>query len=67
MLITRKSPLTGAEQTRELDVTQEEIVAWAGGTLIQRAMPRLSAAEREFVKTGYTEEDWAKMFPPEEE
>jgi hypothetical protein len=67
MLIKRKSPRTGIVNSMELDVTQEEIDRWQEGEYIQNAMPRLSADEREFVKTGYTKEDWDAIFPPEEE
>jgi hypothetical protein len=67
MLIKRKSPRTGIVNSMELDVTQEEIDRWQEGMHIQNAMPRLSADEREFVKTGYTKEDWDAIFPPEEE
>jgi len=67
MLITRKSPYTGKINQMEIDVTQEEIDAWQRGKLIQNAMLRASADEREFIKTGYTPEDWDAMFPPEED
>lgn len=63
----RTSPLTDKENVRTIDVTQDEYDAWRRGTLIQEAMPRASAEDREFILTGYTPEDWAEMFPPEEE
>jgi hypothetical protein len=34
---------------------------------IQDIFPDLTAGQREFIFTGYTEEDWATLFPPEEE
>jgi hypothetical protein len=37
------------------------------GELIQDIFPELSAEQREFILTGYTPEDWLKMFPPEKE
>jgi len=37
-----------------LDITVEEYRAWKGGELIQEALPRLSADEREFLMTGIT-------------
>lgn len=67
MLITMRSPLTGKDTTLDLDVTESEIVRWRAGEYIQNAMPRLNADEREFLKTGYTKEDWNVLFPPEEE
>lgn len=67
MLIQRTSPLTGNVNYMEIDVTQEQLDAWKSRRqLIQDAMPNLTADEREFIKTGYTPEDWAKIFPPEE-
>ena len=54
MSLTRKSPLTGKDNTLELDVTPEEWRAWddGRGPLIQRCFPRLSDDEREFILTG---------------
>lgn len=67
MLIERTSPLTKKVNTMEIDVTFDELRRWREGTLIQVAMPNLTPVEREFIMTGYTAEDWATMFPPEEE
>lgn len=69
MIVTRRSPLTKKLNTMELDVTQEQINAYHNGTggLIQHVFPNLSNAEREFIKTGYTQEDWDSIFPPEED
>lgn len=68
MKITRRSPLTGEENTLDLDITQEQVDLYnSGASYIQDIFPNLTPAEREFVKTGYTEADWAAMFPPEEE
>lgn len=40
---------------------------WQTGkiTHIQQAFPNLSAADREFILTGITDEEWNQMFPPE--
>jgi hypothetical protein len=35
--------------------------------LIQDIFPGLTADQREFIKTGYTAEDWARMFPSAED
>ena len=67
MQLTRKSPLTGITRTKEINVTEEQILAWQGGELIQNAMPHLSADDREFVKTGITGEEWDQLFGGEEE
>ena len=67
MEVTKTSPWTGITRTLDLDVTLEEYSAWKAGALIQDAMPRLNADEREFIKTGYTAEDWEEIFAQEED
>ena len=62
MTITKTSPFSGNTNTLDIDVTEEQIVAWQGGELIQRAMPDLTADEREFIKTGITAEEWKELF-----
>lgn len=58
MQITRKSMLSGKERTLEINVTEEQLARWRGGELIQNVMPHLTAGEREFIKTGITDEEW---------
>jgi hypothetical protein len=67
MKITRTSSLTGITRTKEINVTEEQILAWQQGELIQNAMPQLSADDREFVKTGITGEEWDQLFGGAEE
>lgn len=62
MQITRKSMLSGRERTKEINVTEEQLALWQGGMLIQNAMPHLTAGEREFIKTGITDEEWDSEF-----
>ena len=62
MLITRTSPFSGNTNSMEIEVTQEQLSSWENGTLIQNAMPNLSADEREFIKTGITPEEWDSAF-----
>lgn len=66
MLITRKSPITKKQNTLEININEVEIQDWLHGMLIQHAMPNISAAEREFIKTGMTEEDWDSLLGEEE-
>jgi len=66
MLITRKSPFSGEINTREIPVTQEQLDAWNNGALIQRAMPNISAEEREFIMTGITSAEWDYTFKDED-
>ena len=67
MTITRTSSLTGITRTKEINVTEEQLLAWEMGELIQNAMPQLSADDREFVKTGITGEEWDQLFGSAEE
>ena len=62
MKITRTNPFTGEENTMDLAITEQQIAAWQSGMLIQYAFPNLTAGEREFLKTGITEDAWDEMF-----
>lgn len=62
MKITRLSPLTGKENTLDIDVTADQLSAWSRGQLIQDAMPNLTSAEREFIMTGMLEEEFDSLF-----
>jgi hypothetical protein len=66
-VIIRYSPVTGKFNKATLQLTEEQYYRWQiKRGLIQDVMPHLSHDEREFLMTGYTPEDWAKSFPPEE-
>lgn len=69
MKITRRSPLTGILNEMDLDVTQDQInrfdVPKHLREPIQDIFPNLSPSEREFLLTGYTDEDWKQIFGPE--
>jgi len=67
MKITRTSMISGVERTLDLPITEQQIAAWISGTLIQEAMPQLSAEEREFVLTGISSEEWDVEFGTDEE
>lgn len=68
MLITRTSRHSGETRTLDIDVTLEQLDRYyKGGTLIQHAFPNITAAEREFIKTGITQEEWDEIFLPEDD
>ena len=67
MKVKRTSIITGASRTMDIDVTLEQIADWESGTLIQNAMPHLSMAEREFIMTGITPEEWETTLTEKEE
>ena len=56
MLISKFSPISMKDHTRDIPVTQEQLDAWKSGVLIQNAMPNISADDREFLMTGITPE-----------
>ena len=62
MLIIRTSPFSGNTNSMEIEVTQEQLSSWENGTLIQNAIPNLSADEREFIMSGITPEEWDSAF-----
>ena len=62
MQITRTNPFNGETNTLNIDVTDEQVQVYMDGALIQDAFPQLTAGEREFIKTGITEEAWDEMF-----
>jgi hypothetical protein len=68
MIITRRSPLTGKLNEMDLPITEDQIRLYQQGRiLVQQAFPNLTPDQREFFKTGYTPEDWDRMFPEEDE
>lgn len=62
MLIRRKSMFTGVERVREIGVDAEDYARWQLGENIQVAMPYLNAADREFILTGVTQDEWDAAF-----
>lgn len=70
--ISRKSPFNRkVVNTMELPMTEAEFLAahraWSiGGVLIQDAFPMLTPAQREFIKTGITPDEWDAMFGGQE-
>lgn len=67
MLIVRKSPFSGEETVKEINVTEEQLSKWKDdGMHIQDAMPHLTADEREFILTGVTPDEWDEAFSDED-
>ena len=67
MEITKECRITGATNTMDIPVTQDQLDDWTNGMLIQEAMPNLTAEHREFIMTGTTPEVWTKNFSEVEE
>jgi hypothetical protein len=67
MRITKKSILTGKTRTIDLPITEAQYARYhAGAELIQDILPHLTPAEREFLMTGITDEEWAVAMGPDE-
>ena len=61
------SEITGISHTMDLDVTEEQLIDWRNGKLIQKVMSHLTREEREFLITGITPEEWDNTFMELEE
>ena len=64
MIITRKSPFSGAENTMDIPITGEELARLESGETLQAVVPHLSADHREFLITGITPTEWDVFLGP---
>lgn len=62
MLIRRTSAFTGVTRERDIPCDPEHFAQWQLGANIQSVMPYLSNEDREFIKTGVTQEEWNAAF-----
>lgn len=67
MNITRKSIISGVVRTIDLPITEAQVLAYEQGELLQNAFRNLTPAQREFYKTGITDEEWESCFGGDEE
>jgi hypothetical protein len=70
MKITRLSIMSQHLHTREIDITEEQLAQLDNPNrtaLIQNIVPHLSPADREFLMTGITDEEWDSMGLEEDE
>lgn len=59
MIVTRTSQFTGKVHSIDLPITERQLSIYEdGGRLIQEIFPNLTPGQREFIKTGITEEEW---------
>lgn len=62
MKITKVSPLTGQEVTREINISCSELQIWKMDVLpLSMVAPHVTDAEREFLVSGLTAEDWDEI------
>ena len=59
--VTKRSRLSGENNTMVLDFTMEQYLSWKDGALIQDAFPQLNSGEREFIKSGITPAEWKSL------
>ena len=60
---TRTSMISGIKRTKLLLVDPDQLLKYERGELlIQVAFPHLSSADREFIITGITNEEWETAF-----
>lgn len=66
MLVTRRSTLTGNQNTMNIEVTPDQLTRIENRMdsfeLIQNIVPHLSIQDREFLMTGITNEEWIRAF-----
>ncbi len=67
--ITKTDPFTNKVNTRELDITEEQLAEYEspGSRMIQHVMPDLTADEREFLMTGIMPDSWQELFSNSEQ
>ena len=71
VIIERKSIISGKKNQMKLNISMKEyaegLKKMKQGMLIQKALPNLSATEREFLLTGMNEVEQDKIFKETEE
>lgn len=66
MEIIRKSQYSGKLYVKDLPVTEEQMQKFENREgLIQDIFPNLSPDDREFIKSGITNEEWEELFGPD--
>lgn len=63
--IVRLSPVSFRENSITVEVEQADLDSYNKGALVQNCFPYLTPAEREFIISGCTEEDWNSLFGPD--
>ena len=58
MLIQKRNIFTGLTRVLDIPITKEQYDRWQGGELIQKAMPHLTADQREFMISGTLPHEW---------
>lgn len=67
MIIERQHPITGAMNSLDLPITEEQMRAWYAGESVQYAFRNLSEDQREFLMNGLLPGEFDEMFDEEDE
>jgi len=59
--------ITGKIHTLDLPITEAQAFEYEAGKLLQDAFPNASKAEREFILSGITDEEWKATFGDDDE
>ena len=60
--LTKTSILTGKINTMTLPITQDQLDLYNNTKInIQDVFPNLDSGQREFIKTGITQEEWEEL------
>ena len=60
--LTKTSILTGKTSTMTLPITQDQLDLYNNTKInIQDVFPNLDSGQREFIKTGITQEEWDNL------
>lgn len=63
MKITRTSAITNITRTRDIPVNPEDMTKYISYDMsLEEAMPYLSDADKEFILSGITKEEWEHVF-----
>lgn len=63
MLIKKLSAVSGKERTRDIPVNPEDMLSWSLGLgSIDDLMPYLNQADRDFILSGITDDEWRRAF-----
>lgn len=67
MKIRRISAITGVERTKDIPLNPDDWVKYKMGYNLDDALPYLSDADRDFILSGITPEEWKVAFVTQEE
>lgn len=67
MKVTKTSILSGLTTTKTISVDERQLTLLAEGYNISDVCPNLNSSDREFLKTGITDEEWEDAMLEEEE